>query len=61
MTRLPYPDLLDEISGVSVPDYIASITRLLTLDYRRILTCHGTTFDWPRQHAIARAQIGSKG
>lgn len=52
--------LLDDIPGASVPDYLATMTRLMTLDCRLILAGHGAPFDRARLHAIARTYIRSK-
>jgi len=43
-----------------VPDYLATMTRLSTLDCRLVLAGHGAPFDRDRLHTIARAYIRSK-
>jgi glyoxylase-like metal-dependent hydrolase (beta-lactamase superfamily II) len=53
-------DLLDDIPGASVPDYLATMTRLLTLDCRLVLAGHGAPFDQSRLRSIARTYIRSK-
>jgi glyoxylase-like metal-dependent hydrolase (beta-lactamase superfamily II) len=53
-------DLLDDIPGASVPDYLATMTRLLTLDCRLVLAGHGAPFGQQRLRAIAQSYIRSK-
>lgn len=53
-------DLLDDIPGASIPDYLLTMQRLLTLDCRLVLAGHGAAFGGTRLHEIARAYIASK-
>lgn len=53
-------ELLDDIPGASVPDYLATMERLLTLDCRIVFAGHGAPFDQARLRAIAQAYIRSK-
>ncbi len=53
-------DLLDDIPGASVPDYLNTMNRLATLDCRLVLAGHGAPFGPDRLHQIARAYIRSK-
>lgn len=52
--------LLDELPGSNIPDYLASMQRLLDLDCRLILAGHGAAFDRPRMQDLARAYIASR-
>jgi len=53
-------DLLDDIPGASVQDYLTTMARLMTLDCRLVLAGHGAPFDRARLHAIALGYIRSK-
>lgn len=53
-------NLLDDIPGASVPDYLASMQRLLRLECRLVLAGHGVPFDQTRMQDLARAYIRSK-
>ena len=53
-------DLLDDLPGASVPDYLMTMQRLLTLDCALVLAGHCGPFDGTRLHQIARAYIASR-
>lgn len=54
-------DLVDDVPGASVPDYLATMERLRGLDIRLGLGGHGPAFDRARMVAIAEAYLRAKG
>ena len=52
--------LLDDLPGSSIPDYLATMARLLDLDCRLVLGGHGAPFDKARLKQLALAYIRSK-
>lgn len=53
------PVLLDSLHGSSVPDYITSMRRLLTLDVDRVYAGHGDVFDGARLHELVNEYLQS--
>jgi glyoxylase-like metal-dependent hydrolase (beta-lactamase superfamily II) len=51
------PDLLDELSHSSIPDYRVTMRRLLVLDVDRVYAGHGKPFDGRRLREIAAAYL----
>lgn len=54
-------DLVDDVPGASVPDYLATMERLRGLDIRLGLGGHGAPFDRARMVAIAEGYLRAKG
>jgi glyoxylase-like metal-dependent hydrolase (beta-lactamase superfamily II) len=54
-------EMLDELPGSSIPDYLATMRRLLTLDVRLVLPGHGEPFDGLRLRQIAAEYIARRG
>ena len=54
-------DLLDDIPGASIPDYLATMRRLLSLDCRLVLGGHGPAMTGARMQGIARDYIERRG
>lgn len=54
-------DLVDDVPGASVPDYLATMERLCGLDIRLGLGGHGPAFDRARMVAIAEGYLRAKG
>jgi glyoxylase-like metal-dependent hydrolase (beta-lactamase superfamily II) len=54
-------DLVDDVPGASVPDYLATMERLRGLDIRLGLGGHGPAFDRRRMVAIAEGYLRAKG
>ncbi|PZQ99825.1 MAG: MBL fold metallo-hydrolase [Cereibacter sphaeroides] len=53
-------ELIDDIPGASVPDYLATMERLMTLDCRIVFAGHCGAFDETRMRELAQAYIRSK-
>lgn len=53
-------ELLDDIPGASVPDYLKTMARLADLDCRLVLAGHGAPFGRARLREIALGYIQSK-
>ena len=54
-------ELLDEIPGASISDYLATMRRLETFDCRLVLGGHGPAIDGARMRRIAREYIARRG
>lgn len=54
-------DLVDDVPGASIPDYLATMERLRALDIRVGLGGHGPAFDRARMVAIAEGYLRAKG
>ena len=54
-------DLVDDVPGASVPEYLATMDRLRGLDIRLGLGGHGPAFDRARMVAIAEGYLRAKG
>lgn len=54
-------DLVDDVPGASVPDYLATMERLRRLDIRLGLGGHGPAFDRARMVAIAEGYLRAQG
>lgn len=54
-------ELLDDIPGASVPDYILTMQRLAGFDCRLVLPGHGAPFDGATLRRIARDYLQAKG
>lgn len=54
-------DLVDDVPGAHVPDYLATMERLRHLDIRLGLGGHGPAFDRVRMVAIAEGYLRAKG
>lgn len=54
-------DLVDDIPGASVPDYLATMARLLEVDFALGLGGHGPAFGPARLREIARGYLDTKG
>lgn len=54
-------ELLDELPGSSIPDYLMTMARLSTLDCALVLGGHGPAMTRARMHQIARAYIDRRG
>jgi glyoxylase-like metal-dependent hydrolase (beta-lactamase superfamily II) len=54
-------ELLDDIPGASVPDYIATMQRLARFDCRLVLPGHGAPFGGATLQRIARDYLRAKG
>lgn len=54
-------ELLDDLPGASVPDYIATMQRLAGLDCALAIGGHGPVMDGARMRQIARAYLRTKG
>lgn len=54
-------DILDELPGASIPDYLATMDRLRTLDCRLIIGGHGPEMPCERMVGIAEAYLSRRG
>lgn len=54
-------DILDDLPGASVPDYLATMQRLRRLDCRLVIGGHGPRMTRPRMVAIAEAYLRKRG
>jgi glyoxylase-like metal-dependent hydrolase (beta-lactamase superfamily II) len=54
-------EILDDLTGASVPDYLATMTRLVALDCRSVIGGHGPEMTRARMVAIAEDYLRTRG
>ena len=53
-------DLVDDVPGANLVDYIRTMQRLMTLDVGAVHGGHGESFGRARMHEIARSYVETK-
>ncbi len=54
-------DILDDLPGASIPDYVATMDRLRQMDCRLVIGGHGPEMDRARMVSIAEAYLRKRG